>query len=65
MNAFGKRGGVGGVGQRANFGVARPMKGGGGDQFPALDEAAPKEEALPTAEPLTPRPSAASGSAMA
>ena len=44
MNAFGKRNGLGGAGQRPNFGVARPMKGSGssgsgGDQFPPLDEA--------------------------
>ena len=41
MNAFGKRSGLGGgAGQRASFGVARPMKGsaGGGDQFPPVDD---------------------------
>ncbi|WP_029942013.1 CpaF family protein [Sphingomonas astaxanthinifaciens] len=49
MNAFGKRGGG-----RPSFGVARPMKGGtsgGGDQFPALEEApsAPVEAEEPGA----------------
>ena len=41
MNAFGKRNGLGGAGQRPNFGVARPMKGSGsgGDQFPPVNEA--------------------------
>ena len=42
MNAFGKRNGLGGAGQRPSFGVARPMKGGsgaaGGDQFPPVDD---------------------------
>ncbi len=46
MSAFGKRSGIGGGGQRPNFGVARPMKssGGkaqalpGGEQFPPLEE---------------------------
>src|SRR4028118_1232180 len=46
MSAFGKRNGIGGSGQRPNFGVARPMKssGGaasaapGGEQFPPLEE---------------------------
>jgi len=47
MNAFGKRSGLGGSGQRPSFGVARPMKSSGGkaqalpadgDQFPPLEE---------------------------
>jgi len=42
MNAFGKRNGLGGAGQRPSFGVARPMKGGpqpaGGEQFPPVDD---------------------------
>ena len=41
MNAFGKRGGMTGGG-RPNFGVARPMKGGGsagGEQFPPVEDA--------------------------
>ena len=49
MSAFGKRGGMGG-GARPSFGVAKPMKGGGGaavdpptrsdggDQFPPIEE---------------------------
>jgi len=37
MNAFGKRNGLGGAGQRPSFGVARPMKGGSG----AAEEFAP------------------------
>ena len=44
MSAFGRKNGVGGMapGARPNFGVARPMKGGGagpkdgGGQFPPL-----------------------------
>ncbi|HEV8406637.1 MAG TPA: CpaF family protein, partial [Sphingomicrobium sp.] len=56
MSAFGKRGGVGGG--RPNFGVAKPMKGGGGsapvkatvpldggDQFPPIDELTPPMDA--------------------
>ena len=54
MNAFGKRGGVGG-GQRPSFGVARPMKGGSGggagaepEPFPLAEEpAAPFDPAAP------------------
>jgi len=42
MNAFGKRNGLGGAGQRPSFGVARPMKGGaapaGGEQFPPVED---------------------------
>src|SRR5262245_30385135 len=58
MNAFGKRNGLG---QRPNFGVARPMKGGsgkGGEQFPPVDdveeegEAAPEEGASTPAAPI-------------
>jgi pilus assembly protein CpaF len=49
MSAFGKRSGIGGGGQRPNFGVARPMKssGGkaqampGGEQFPPIEELSP------------------------
>ncbi|MEO6112906.1 MAG: CpaF family protein, partial [Sphingomicrobium sp.] len=63
MNAFGKRSGLGGAGQRPNFGVARPMKGGsggggggGGDQFPPVDEFAPEPEpeveSAPTGNPI-------------
>ena len=52
MSAFGKRSGIGGGGQRPNFGVARPMKspGGkapaapGGEQFPPLEELSPPPE---------------------
>ena len=56
MSAFGKRGGVGGG--RPSFGVAKPMKGGGGaapvkpaapleggDQFPPIDELTPAMDA--------------------
>ncbi|MBW0006483.1 MAG: CpaF family protein [Sphingomonas sp.] len=51
MSAFGKRGGM--SGSRPNFGVAKPMKGGGsvgsapagGDQFPPIDELTPPVEA--------------------
>ena len=51
MSAFGKRSGIGGGGQRPNFGVARPMKssGGkapaapGGEQFPPLEELTPPD----------------------
>ena len=56
MNAFGKRNGLG---QRPNFGVAKPMKSGpgggsgGGEQFPPLDEAE-DTEAAPAAEPAFP-----------
>ncbi len=54
MNAFGKRGGVGG-GQRPNFGVARPMKGGGAatpasaepQPFPLEEPAASYDPTLP------------------
>src|SRR5688500_2576699 len=49
MNAFGKRNGLGGAGQRPSFGVARPMKGGGkpsgGDQFPPVDDLPEESEA--------------------
>ena len=54
MNAFGKRGGMGGGNGRPQFGVAKPMKGGagssskssapepdeedGGDQFPPVPD---------------------------
>ena len=53
MSAFGKRNGLGGGGQRPNFGVARPMKstGGkasaqpsGGEQFPPLDDLIPTDD---------------------
>ncbi|MDP8913644.1 MAG: Flp pilus assembly complex ATPase component TadA, partial [Pseudomonadota bacterium] len=45
MSAFGRRSGPGGTGGRPSFGVARPMKGGGGapppieggNQFPPID----------------------------
>src|SRR3712207_2975436 len=61
MSAFGKRNGIGGSGPRPSFGVARPMKGGGGktglsplgetesggDQFPPLDELTPSLESAP------------------
>ncbi|MFL6737919.1 MAG: CpaF family protein [Sphingomicrobium sp.] len=48
MNAFGKRNGLG-AGQRPQFGVARPMKGGGpapkgGEQFPPVEELPEEEE---------------------
>ena len=55
MSAFGKRSGVGGA--RPSFGVAKPMKGGGGpavnpaeppeggDQFPPIDELTPPADA--------------------
>ncbi|HEU0309989.1 MAG TPA: ATPase, T2SS/T4P/T4SS family, partial [Sphingomicrobium sp.] len=47
MNAFGKRNGLG-AGQRPQFGVARPMKGGatpaGGDQFPPVEDLPPVPE---------------------
>ena len=57
MNAFGNRNGLG-SGQRPQFGVARPMKGGpapaGGEQFPPVEdlpEAAPPpdEDGMPGA----------------
>ena len=52
MNAFGKRNGLGGAGQRPSFGVARPMKGGtapkGGEQFPPVEEV---PEAVPGGDP--------------
>src|SRR3954471_22598388 len=52
MSAFGKRSGM--SGSRPNFGVAKPMKGGGsagsdvsgGDQFPPIDELTPPMDAL-------------------
>src|SRR4051794_24920303 len=55
MSAFGKRSGM--SGSRPNFGVAKPMKGGGsassapsgGDQFPPIDELTPPMDA-PAAE---------------
>ena len=47
MNAFGKRNGLG-AGQRPQFGVARPMKGGhapkGGEQFPPVEDLPEGEE---------------------
>src|SRR3982750_3754513 len=51
MSAFGKRGGM--SGSRPNFGVAKPMKGGGsaasapagGDQFPPIEELTPPVDA--------------------
>jgi pilus assembly protein CpaF len=58
MSAFGKRGGIGGA--RPSFGVAKPMKGGsgapadstsldeGGDQFPPIDELAPRIDSPPS-----------------
>jgi pilus assembly protein CpaF len=60
MNAFGKRNGLGGSGQRPQFGVARPMKGGptpskastdepGGEQFPPIED-----DIGETAEPPSP-----------
>src|SRR4029453_693731 len=53
MNAFGKRNGLG-AGQRPQFGVARPMKGGqapkGGEQFPPVEDLPEGEEAEPAAE---------------
>jgi pilus assembly protein CpaF len=61
MNAFGKRNGLGGAGQRPSFGVARPMKGGstpaGGEQFPPVDDLpeeaeAPAPEAGPAGPPI-------------
>ena len=61
MNAFGKRNGLGGAGQRPNFGVARPMKGGaapaGGDQFPPVEDLpdepeSPAPEAGPSGAPI-------------
>ncbi|HEY5458695.1 MAG TPA: CpaF family protein [Sphingomicrobium sp.] len=60
MNAFGKRSGLG---QRPNFGVAKPMKGGsaqsGGEQFPPvedLDESTDSDSAdsAPSAVPTGP-----------
>ena len=49
MNAFGKRNGLGGAGQRPSFGVARPMKGGpqpaGGEQFPPVEDLPAEPEA--------------------
>ncbi len=71
MNAFGKRNGLGG-GQRPQFGVARPMKGGpaaspkapgddaGGEQFPPIDELNATEDAPPPESP----PSGPSGGAL-
>src|SRR6476659_9812055 len=56
MNPFCNRNGLG---QRPNFGVAKPMKSGpgggsgGGEQFPPLDEAE-DTEAAPAAEPAFP-----------
>lgn len=61
MNAFGKRNGLGGAGQRPSFGVARPMKGGsapaGGEQFPPVDDLpeepeSPDTEAGPAGPPI-------------
>jgi len=61
MNAFGKRNGLGGAGQRPSFGVARPMKGGaapaGGEQFPPVDDLPvesedPAPEAGPSGPPI-------------
>jgi pilus assembly protein CpaF len=61
MSAFGKRGGVGGG--RPSFGVAKPMKGGGGsapvkstapleggEQFPPIDELTPPMDAPVSSE---------------
>jgi len=65
MNAFGKRNGLGGAGQRPNFGVARPMKGGaapaGGDQFPPVEDL-PAEDDSPA--PAQGGPSAPPSGAM-
>ena len=50
MSAFGRRGGAGGPGgQRPSFGVARPMKGGGGAATPPIEggDQFPPLEALP------------------
>ncbi|MCF2514527.1 CpaF family protein [Sphingomonas sp. G124] len=61
MNAFGKRNGLGGAGQRPSFGVARPMKGGaapaGGEQFPPVEDLpeepeSPDTEASPAGPPV-------------
>jgi len=55
MNAFGKRNGLSGsAGQRASFGVARPMKGSasGGEQFPPVDD--DESEAPASVEPSMP-----------
>jgi pilus assembly protein CpaF len=61
MNAFGKRNGLGGAGQRPSFGVARPMKGGaapaGGEQFPPVEDLpeepeSPDSEASPAGPPI-------------
>ena len=50
MNAFGKRNGLGGAGQRPSFGVAKPMKSpGGGGSNPQ-----PEPEPFPVADDLTP-----------
>jgi pilus assembly protein CpaF len=54
MNAFGKRNGLGGAGQRPNFGVARPMKGGaapaGGEQFPPVEDLPAEDDSPSPAE---------------
>ena len=59
MNAFGKRNGLGGAGQRPSFGVARPMKGGaapkGGEQFPPVEDV-PEVEDAADADGGTPAP---------
>ncbi|HEY6917271.1 MAG TPA: CpaF family protein [Allosphingosinicella sp.] len=53
MNAFGRRGGIGGAGgQRPSFGVAGPMKGGGAPVRPAdtASEQFPPIEAAPLSD---------------
>jgi pilus assembly protein CpaF len=59
MNAFGKRNGLGGAGQRPSFGVARPMKGGpapaGGEQFPPVEDF-PEADESSSAESSAPAP---------
>ncbi|HET9398388.1 MAG TPA: ATPase, T2SS/T4P/T4SS family, partial [Sphingomicrobium sp.] len=65
MNAFGKRSGLG-AGQRPQFGVARPMKGGpapaGGEQFPPVEDL--PEASAPPAEGGAPGSPAAPMGAM-
>jgi pilus assembly protein CpaF len=53
MNAFGKRNGIGGPGQRPAFGVARPMHGPDGGALPAVVEPAPPPpEPAPTGDAM-------------
>src|SRR4249919_289575 len=65
MNAFGKRNGLG---QRPNFGVAKPMKGGssqsGGEQFPPVEDLEESTESESADGASTSAPSGPMGGAM-